>query len=63
MGIGKAEGGEGGVVGVGDVDGEAFDAGGGPKGGQVEGGVILPAEVGLQVVAAMIKVGVGVWIA
>ena len=31
MGIGKAEGGEGGVVGVGDVDGEAFDAGGGPE--------------------------------
>lgn len=63
MGIGKAEGGEGRVVGVGDVDGEAFDAGCGPEGGEVEGGVILAAEVGLQVVAAVIKVGVWVWIA
>ena len=59
--IGKAEGSEGRVVGVGDVDGEAFDAGCGPEGGQVEGGVILAIEVGLQVVAAVIKVGVGIW--
>ena len=44
--IGKAEGSEGRVVGVGDVDGEAFDAGCGPEGGQVEGGVILAIEVG-----------------
>lgn len=59
--IGKAEGSEGRVVGVGDVDGEAFDAWCGPEGGQVEGGVILAIEVGLQVVAAVIKVGVGIW--
>ena len=56
-GVGDAEGGEGGVVGVGHVDFEGAAGGGFPEFGHVEGGVVAAAEVGRRVVAAVIKVG------
>ena len=45
-GIGDAEGGEGGVVGVCHVDFEGAAGGGFPEFGHVEGGVVAAAEVG-----------------
>ena len=56
-GVGDAEGGEGGVVGVGHVNFEGAACLHFPELGDVEGGVVAAAEVGRRVVAAVIKVG------